>query len=77
MEVITRPLRRTKPHDVVDPEGYIRSVLYELTGYIADLEEQWLVAGLGGQTCPHCTRDTSHLGDVDCGPLRTPAEILP
>ncbi|KAF8594555.1 hypothetical protein BDV93DRAFT_407398, partial [Ceratobasidium sp. AG-I] len=45
MEVITCSLQRTKPHIVMDPEGNIRSVLYELAAYIADLEEQWLVAG--------------------------------
>ncbi|KAG9084396.1 hypothetical protein FS749_005263 [Ceratobasidium sp. UAMH 11750] len=76
MEVITRPLRRPVPHDVVDPEGNIRSVLYELAGYIADLEEQWLVAGLGGLTCPHCTRDANHLGDVESGLPRTPGDVL-
>ncbi|KAG8702415.1 hypothetical protein FRC08_003497 [Ceratobasidium sp. 394] len=76
MEILTRPLRRTKPHDVLDPEGYIRSVLYELAGYIADLEEQWLVGGLGGQSCLDCTHDTTHLGDPESGLPRTPADIL-
>ncbi|KAG8738804.1 hypothetical protein FRC10_006456 [Ceratobasidium sp. 414] len=76
MEVITRPLRRSEPHNVVDPEGDIRLVLYELVGYIADLEEQWLIAGLGGLTCPHCTRDANHLGDLESGSPRTPADIL-
>ncbi|KAG8718406.1 hypothetical protein FRC09_012715 [Ceratobasidium sp. 395] len=76
MTIITRPLRRQNPHDVVDPEGYIRSVQYELAGYIADLEEQWLVAGLGGQTCPHCTRDSTHLGDHESGLPRTRDEFL-
>jgi hypothetical protein len=76
MEVITRPLRRTEPHNVVDPEGNVRSVLYELTGYIADLEEQWMIAGLGKQTCPHCNCDAGHLGDEEFAPLWTPAKIL-
>ncbi|KAF8606747.1 hypothetical protein BDV93DRAFT_436593 [Ceratobasidium sp. AG-I] len=76
MEVITRSLRRTEPHDVIDPEGNIRSVLYELAAYVADLEEQWLVAGLGKQTCPHCECDATHLGDAECSPLRTPSDIL-
>ncbi|KAG8788454.1 hypothetical protein FRC12_014553 [Ceratobasidium sp. 428] len=76
MTVLTRPLRRQDPHDVVDPEGNVRSVLYELAGYIADLEEQWLVAGLGGQTCPHCARDSAHLGDHQSGIPRTRAEFL-
>jgi hypothetical protein len=76
MAVITRTLRRTQPHDVIDPEGNIRSVLYELAAYIADLEEQWMIAGLGGSTCPHCECDPSHLGDVECRPMRTPGDIL-
>jgi hypothetical protein len=76
MEIITRPLRRTQPHNVVDPEGNKRSVLYELTAYIADLEEQWMIAGLGGSSCPHCECDPSHLGDAESRPLRTHADIL-
>ncbi|KAG9124314.1 hypothetical protein FRC07_012066 [Ceratobasidium sp. 392] len=71
-----RPLRRQTPHDVVDPAGNIQSVLYGLAGYIADLEEQWLVAGLGGQTCPHCEHDSTHLGDHESGPPRTRANFL-
>ncbi|KAG9082132.1 hypothetical protein FRC06_005202 [Ceratobasidium sp. 370] len=76
MEVITRPLRHPVPHDVVDLEGNIQLVLYELAGYIADLEEQWVVAGLGGLRCPHCTRDAKHLGDAESGLPRTPGDIL-
>ncbi|KAG9100287.1 hypothetical protein FRC06_004316 [Ceratobasidium sp. 370] len=76
MEIITRSLRDPKPRDVVDPEGNIRSVIYELTSYIADLEEQWLVAGLGGQTCAHCDCDPNHLGDAECSSLQTPADVL-
>ncbi|KAG9121596.1 hypothetical protein FRC07_002390 [Ceratobasidium sp. 392] len=76
MEVITRPLRRPDPHDVIDPEGNIRSVLYELIGYVADLEEQWMLAGLGGQTCPHCECNPTHLGDATCAAPRTRANIL-
>jgi hypothetical protein len=48
MSAATRSLRCTKLRNVVDPEGNIWSVVYELAAYIADLEEQWLVAGLGG-----------------------------
>ncbi|KAG9088048.1 hypothetical protein FRC06_002250, partial [Ceratobasidium sp. 370] len=76
MEVITRLLRHPVPHDVVDLEGNIRSVLYKLAGYIADLEEQWVVAGLGGLTCPHCTWDAKHLGDTESGLPRTPGNVL-
>ncbi|KAG8705804.1 hypothetical protein FRC09_002747 [Ceratobasidium sp. 395] len=76
MDIITRPLRRSSPHNVIDPEGNIRSVLYELIGYVADLEEQWMLAGLGGQTCPHCKCDPTHLGDAECAPPRTRQGIL-
>lgn len=37
MEIVTRSLRRTEPHDAIDPEGNIRSVRYEFAAYIADL----------------------------------------
>jgi hypothetical protein len=76
MKIIIRALRRMEPHNVIDPEGNVRSVLYELTGYIADLEEQWMLAGLGGQTCPHCETNPTHLGDAECAIPRTPADIL-
>lgn len=51
-------------------------MLYELVGYIADLEEQWMVAGLGKQTCPHCDCDSNHLGDDTFAAPRTPHDIL-
>ncbi|KAG9081790.1 hypothetical protein FRC06_005391, partial [Ceratobasidium sp. 370] len=76
MEVITRVLCRTEPHDVVDPEGNTRSVLYGLLAYIADLEEQWVIAALGKVMCPHCACDPNHLGDPECSPPRSPADIL-
>ncbi|KAG8723018.1 hypothetical protein FRC09_005099 [Ceratobasidium sp. 395] len=76
MEIITRPLRRPEPHNVVDPEGCIRSVFYELIGYVADLEEQWMLAGLGAQTCPHCICNPTQLGDATCAPPRTRESIL-
>ncbi|KAG9118702.1 hypothetical protein FRC07_006660 [Ceratobasidium sp. 392] len=76
MEIITQPLRRPEPHKVVDPEGYVRSVLYELIGYVADLEEQWMLAGLGVQTCPHCECDPTQLGDAACAAPQTRESIL-
>ncbi|KAG9077654.1 hypothetical protein FRC06_008786, partial [Ceratobasidium sp. 370] len=76
MEVVTRSLRHMKPHNIIDPEGNIWLVLYAIIAYIADLEEQWLIAGLGKQTCPYCESDPTHLGDHESSPLRTPADIL-
>lgn len=76
MDVITRSLKCTKPHNAIDPEGNVQSVLYELVGYIADLEEQWMIAGLGGSTCPHCACNPMHLGDAECSPPRSPSDIF-
>ncbi|KAG8700371.1 hypothetical protein FRC08_004741 [Ceratobasidium sp. 394] len=76
MEIITRPLLCEKPHETVDPEGNIRSVLYQLLGYVADLEEQHLVSCTGAMSCPHCECDGIDIGKAECSPPRTPAEVL-
>ncbi|KAF8594349.1 hypothetical protein BDV93DRAFT_459193, partial [Ceratobasidium sp. AG-I] len=54
MSIITRPLRRKVPHPLTDADGSVRYVLYVLLAYIADLEEQLWIAGLGNLCCPHC-----------------------
>ncbi|KAF8593441.1 hypothetical protein BDV93DRAFT_585409, partial [Ceratobasidium sp. AG-I] len=54
MSIVTRPLRRTVPRPVVDADGVLRHVIYVLLAYIADLEEQLWIAGLGNLCCPHC-----------------------
>ncbi|KAG8731870.1 hypothetical protein FRC10_001395, partial [Ceratobasidium sp. 414] len=76
MEVVTRPLVRNIPHLTVDPEGNVRSVLYKLLGYVADLEEQHLVSCTGSKSCPHCECDGTNIGHAECSPPRTPAEVL-
>ncbi|KAG9077775.1 hypothetical protein FS749_010301 [Ceratobasidium sp. UAMH 11750] len=76
MSVITRPLRRVVPHQVVDPDGCIRLVLYVLWAYIADLEEQLVIAGLGSKCCPHCLTQGVDLGDQNCQHERTSKTIL-
>ncbi|KAG8731303.1 hypothetical protein FRC10_001905, partial [Ceratobasidium sp. 414] len=76
MSVITRSLRRVTPHEVVDPDGCIRLVLYVLWAYVADLEEQLVISGLGSRCCPHCLTQGTDLGDQGCRHERTSNTIL-
>ncbi|QRV99071.1 hypothetical protein RhiJN_27090 [Ceratobasidium sp. AG-Ba] len=76
MEVITRPLLRTTPHLAVDPEGNLRSVLYALFAYVADLEEQHVIGGISQVSCPHCDCDGTNIGKAECSPPRTQIEVL-
>lgn len=48
MEAILRPLKAAMTKPVVRrcPDGHYRRILYDLAGYIADYEEQVLVAGV-------------------------------
>ncbi|KAG8707269.1 hypothetical protein FRC09_001928 [Ceratobasidium sp. 395] len=76
MEVITRPLHRSTPHLTVDPEGNIRSVLYALFAYVADLKEQHVIAGISQVSCPHCNCDGTNIGRAECSPPRTQDEVI-
>ncbi|KAG9090882.1 hypothetical protein FS749_000209 [Ceratobasidium sp. UAMH 11750] len=76
MEVITRPLRITVPHETLDPEGNLLSVLYELAIYGADLEEQNNVAGLTRNLCLECEAKGAKLGDAQCQHHRSSEQIM-
>ncbi|KAG9092286.1 hypothetical protein FRC06_000164, partial [Ceratobasidium sp. 370] len=76
MEIITRPLRKTKPHEAIDPAGNIRLVQYELAVYAADLQEQCVAAGLTYNVCPHCEANGQRLGDCHSHPPRSSQGIL-
>lgn len=76
LSIITRDLRRSEPHPVVDADGHIRMVLYRLLAYIADLEEQLWIAALGSKCCPHCLAKGANLGDEECSHQRTSDSIL-
>ncbi|KAF8596296.1 hypothetical protein BDV93DRAFT_400424, partial [Ceratobasidium sp. AG-I] len=54
MEELTKPFQTTEPHDVLDPEGIMRSIQYGLSIYGADLEEQCHIAGTAPNACPQC-----------------------
>lgn len=52
---------------MLDAEGFWRKVLYILMIYIADMEEQWLIACLSHFNCPQCLARMKDLGkDVPC-----------
>ncbi|EUC59000.1 hypothetical protein RSOL_290910 [Rhizoctonia solani AG-3 Rhs1AP] len=76
LSIVTRPLRRTEPHRVTDPDGYIRQVVYKLMAYIADFEEQTRLTGIGSKSCPHCMANASNLGSAEVQSPRTSASIL-
>lgn len=76
MWIFTMPLRRKIPRAVLDPNGFYRMVLYILMAYIADLEEQWMIAALGKGSCPHCLARTNDLGATTACEKRTSSSIL-
>lgn len=62
LDIILGPFRVTKPHKVMDPDGVTRSVLYDLAVYGANLEEQYMIAGIEHNSCPHCLTKGEELG---------------
>ncbi|KAG9091599.1 hypothetical protein FS749_016423 [Ceratobasidium sp. UAMH 11750] len=76
LEIVTRPLRRTAPHEALDPEGLTRYVLYDMSIYGADLLEQCNLAGLGPNNCPQCQAKGQKLGECQCQPPRSSESIL-
>lgn len=76
MEIICQPLQKLNVHEVVDPEGNVRLIFYVLIAYIADLEEQYLIAALDKSNCIHCRATTTKFGlPHDCE-ARTAADTL-
>lgn len=71
LSILILPFRNTIPRRVLDADGYWRKVLYILMMYIADMEEQWLIACLANFNCvPHCLARSRDLGT----PLPAPSE---
>lgn len=69
MEIICQSLRELNVHEIVDPEGNIRLVFYVLMAYLADLEEQYLIAALDKSNCIHCEATTGKFGSPhECEP---------
>lgn len=76
LSIITRPLRRVAPHQIIDADGQVRWILYVLIAYIADLEEQLWLAGLAQQCCPYCIARGKNLDSDECAHERTSESIL-
>jgi hypothetical protein len=70
------PFRCTKPHNVLDPEGNTRSVVYDLAAYGVDLEEQCMIASIERNSCPHCVCKGEGLGNVECQCPRSSEQIM-
>ncbi|QRV97702.1 hypothetical protein RhiJN_25721 [Ceratobasidium sp. AG-Ba] len=68
MRIITESFRTAEPHKVLDPEGNVRSVQYELSAYGADLEEQCDILGISRNSCPHGEVSGKGLGNLKCPP---------
>lgn len=76
MAILCEPLRKPKVHEVVDPEGNIRLIIYVLIAYLADLEEQYKIAPLDKSNCIHCKATTMNFGSPNKHEPRTSQSIL-
>lgn len=76
LTILTWPLRNKIPRRVLDADGYWRDVLYILMLYIADMEEQWLIACLANFNCVHCLARSGDLGKEEPCEHRTGQWIL-
>jgi len=65
MWIVLGPLCTTSmpwPHIVIDPLGNFCQCLFFLVSWIADLKEQWLIAGLAQSVCLKCITVTTDFG---------------
>lgn len=76
LSILTEPLRNKIPRRVLDADGYWRLVLYILMVYIADMEEQWLIACVANFSCVHCLARSGDLGKTTPCAHRTGQSIL-
>ncbi|KAG8705113.1 hypothetical protein FRC08_001838 [Ceratobasidium sp. 394] len=76
LEIICEPLRELNVHEVIDPLGNVRLIFYILIAYLADLEEQYMIAALDKSNCIHCTATTNDFGSPESHAVRTSESIL-
>lgn len=76
LAIVTAPLRNKIPRRVLDADGYWRKVLYILMIWIADMEEQWLIACISHFSCPQCLARMKDLGKAEPCTHRTAAWLL-
>ncbi|KAG8728199.1 hypothetical protein FRC11_011618, partial [Ceratobasidium sp. 423] len=70
------PLQTLNVHEIIDPDGNVCLIFYVLLAYLADLEEQYMIAALDKSNCMHCTATTNEFGLPDKQPTRTSESIL-
>ncbi|QRV73447.1 beige protein [Ceratobasidium sp. AG-Ba] len=76
MEIICEPLREINVHEITDPQGNVRLIFYVLIAYLADLEEQYVIAALDKSNCIHCVATTNDFGSPEPLSVRTSQSIL-
>lgn len=78
MRVVLEPLRKNQRvcRVMVGPDAKLRRCVVVLMAWIADLEEQLLIAGVVKFHCPVCVASKKELGDLDCFCIRSGKWIL-
>jgi hypothetical protein len=80
MSVVLEPLRRydqpPKLYTAVDPDGFKRKCAAILAGWIADMEEVWMILGIAVGSCPKCLAHHETLDSLCEQGARTSASIL-
>lgn len=76
MRIILEPLRKLETTVAVDAKGYERRVVAVLVAWLADLEEQWMILGLGKGSCPKCLARSADFDAPHAKECRTGASII-
>ena len=78
LRIVLEPLavRHRVLHKIVGPDGYIRNAVPILMGWIADLKEQLVIAGVTQYTCPVSMATHADLGKRVCCKPRTGKSTL-
>jgi hypothetical protein len=76
MSVVLTPFRDRTPRQVIDAEGYTRSIVTVIIAYISDHEEQTMLAGVRNFQCPNCKAGFDELDHASTCPPRTSESIL-
>ena len=78
MRIVLEPLRQNQRicRTMAGPDAKLRRCVAVLMAWIADLEEQLLIAGVMAFHCPVCCATKKDLGETCCFPVRTGEWIL-
>jgi hypothetical protein len=78
LKIVLHPLHVEHRHILIgaDAKGKKHQFLLILIAWLADIEEQWLLAGLAQTSCPHCMSCEFQFGDHICMDCRTGDSII-